>query len=75
LVHLKTNENILKQEKINEIINKNLIIDLNGKIFLKNYEKNQQSLLYNEKDIEEDIELLDLFYIKDDNENGSSEHF
>jgi len=43
-----------------------LIIDIDG--------KNEQSLLYDEKDIEEDIELLDLLHIKDYSDNGSSEH-
>lgn len=43
-----------------------MIIDIDG--------KNEQSLLYDEKDIEEDIELLDLFHIKDYSDNGSSEH-
>ena len=54
---------MLKEETIDELTNKDLILNINGGDFLKTNEKDEQSLFYNEKDIEEDKELLDLFKI------------
>ncbi len=49
-----------------------MILDINGKQILENDERNAQSLFYNEKDIQEDKELLDLFLINKDLENKKS---
>lgn len=56
---------------IDEITKRDLMLDINGEDFIEANQKNEQSLFYNEKDIEEDKELLDFFKIYSDFTNKS----
>jgi len=71
----KSIENKLKEEKICEIRNTFLFLDINGKDVLETHDKNEQSLFYYDKDIEEDKELLDLFKINKDVDSRNCKYY
>ena len=71
LNHSKSKENKFEGVKKNDITNANIILDINGKDFLESHEKNEQLSFYDEKDIEEDKELLGLFQIYQNVNNKS----
>jgi len=76
LKYLNNIDNVDKEKRADIYTKNDFFLEINEKPFIENNnQKNNQFLFYNEKDFEEDKELLELFNINKDqniNQNNNS---